>query len=73
MQRAGADRLKHNYARDDRRRYQMEGGNFPSAPASRYMHEEAMRREDLRRLDETNRAHLRDYVANVQTMEAITR
>ena len=51
----------------------MEGGKFPSAPASRYMHEDAMGRDDLRRLDETNRAHLRDYVANVHKMEAITR
>eukprot|EP01043_Picozoa_sp_COSAG02_P030038 COSAG02_NODE_1898_length_10461_cov_3.844528_11_plen_64_part_00 len=51
----------------------MEDGNFPSAPASRYMHEEAMGKKDLRRLDESNRAHLGDYVANVHKMEAITR
>lgn len=51
----------------------MEGGTYPSAPASRYMHEEAMGREDLRLLDETNRAHLGNYVANVHRMEAITR
>jgi hypothetical protein len=37
------------------------------------MHEEAMGREDLRLLDETNRAHLGNYVANVHRMEAITR
>ena len=61
------------HARDNRRRYQMEGGTYPSAPASRYMHEEAMGREDLRLLDETNRAHLGNYVANVHRMEAITR
>lgn len=57
----------------NRRRYQMDGGNYPSGPASRYMHEEAMGRTDLLRLDETNKAHLREYVANVHTMEAITR
>ena len=51
----------------------MEGGSYPSAPASRYMHEEAMGREDLRLLDDTNRAHLDHYISNVHKMEAITR
>ena len=54
-------------------KYQMEGGAYPSAPASRYMHEDAMGRPGLRRLDEINRSHLEDYVANVHRMEAITR
>ena len=54
-------------------KYQMEGGAYPSAPAGRYMHEDAMGRPGLRRLDEINRSHLEDYVANVHRMEAITR
>lgn len=51
----------------------MEGGGYPSAPASRYMHEEAMGRADLRRLDEINRSHLHNYIGNVRKMEEITR
>ena len=46
---------------------------FPSYDAHRYLHEEAMGRDDLRRLDRQNRQHVQDYLENIQTMERLTR
>ncbi len=47
--------------------------DYPSYDAHRYLHEASMGREDLRRLDENNRQLLRQYEANVQVMEQLTR
>ena len=49
------------------------GGRYPLAPASRYLHERAMGREGLEKLDQENREHLREYIANVRAMEKISR
>lgn len=46
---------------------------FPSADAYRYLHEDRMGRNDLRRLDTLNRANMQQYIRNVQTMEQLTR
>ena len=53
-------------------KYQL-GGDFPSGHATRYRHEEALGRDGLTKLDDTNRAHLAAYIDNVHAMEAITR
>ena len=53
-------------------KYQL-GGDFPSGHATRYRHEEALGRDGLAKLDDTNRAHLAAYIDNVHAMEAITR
>lgn len=47
--------------------------DFPSYDAHRYLHEKAMGRDALRRLDIENRGHLRDYIDNIHTMEHLTR
>ena len=46
---------------------------FPSADALRYFHQKDQGRDDLAKLDEANRAALKAYIANVLTMEKITR
>jgi len=46
---------------------------FPSYDSQRYLHEEALGREHLKKLDADNRAALRQYVRNVHTMEQLTR
>jgi hypothetical protein len=46
---------------------------FPSYDSHRYLHDEAMGRDDLRRLDAANRRNLEQYVRNVHTMEELTR
>ncbi|MCC7263064.1 MAG: hypothetical protein IT369_11140 [Candidatus Latescibacteria bacterium] len=46
---------------------------FPSYYAHRYLHDRALGREDLDRLDAENRAHLEAYTANILVMEELTR
>lgn len=46
---------------------------YPSYDAHRYLHEEAMGRGDLRRLDALNRQGMTDYLHNIQAMEQLTR
>ena len=48
-------------------------GEFPSAPSYRYLHEQMLGRDDLRRLDARNREDLRLYIENIHTMEQLTR
>jgi hypothetical protein len=47
--------------------------DFPSYYSHAYLHEKAMGRDDLTRLDAENRANLRAYVRNVEIMEQLTR
>jgi len=47
--------------------------DFPSAPAALYLHEKATGRDDLVKLDQRNRADIAAYLANVRTMERLTR
>jgi len=47
--------------------------DFPSYDAHRYLHEEAMGRDDLRRLDRENQRDVQDYSQNIRTMERLTR
>jgi len=54
--------VKHNLADD-----------FPSYSAARYLHETALGREQLARLDAENRRHVEAYLHNVLTMEELTR
>ncbi len=46
---------------------------FPSANSYRYLHEESLGRDDLKRLDATNRRNIEQYVRNIHTMEQLTR
>ena len=46
---------------------------FPSYYAHRYLHEEMMGREDLKKLDADNRESLRQYVENIRIVEKLTR
>lgn len=48
-------------------------GEFPSHYGPRYLHERALGREDLRKLDEENRTNMEEYLRNIQTMEQLTR
>jgi hypothetical protein len=48
-------------------------GEFPSYPAHGYLHERAMGRDDLDKLDAENRKNLEQYIGNIHTMEALTR
>ncbi len=45
----------------------------PSHYAHRYLHERAVGREDLRKLDEENRANVERYLRQIEVMEEITR
>ena len=47
--------------------------SHPSAPAHRYLHEKQRGRVDWTKLDEENRRNMEAYLANVRTMEALTR
>jgi len=47
--------------------------DFPSYYSHRYLHDEAMGRADLSKLDADNRAGMRQYVRNILTMEQLTR
>ena len=46
---------------------------YPSYYSHRYMHDEKTGHEDLRKLDAENRRNLKQYVANIHTMEELTR
>lgn len=48
-------------------------GEFPSYYRQRYLHEKALKREDLVNLDAENRAAMDQYVRNIHTMEQLTR
>ena len=46
---------------------------FPSYDSHRYLHEKALGRDHLSKLDTLNRNHMRQYVQNIHTMEQLTR
>src|SRR4029077_11635866 len=46
---------------------------FPSAHAQGYLHDRNLGRDDLVRLDAENRSQVEAYLANIQTMEELTR
>jgi hypothetical protein len=48
-------------------------GEFPAADSHRYLHQQALGRENLSRLDATNRKNLEAYLANIHVMEQLTR
>jgi hypothetical protein len=48
-------------------------GEFPSYYSHRYLHDEAMGRDDLPRLDAENRRNMEQYIRNIHTMEELTR
>jgi len=48
-------------------------GEFPSCDSHRYLHEERLGREHLKRLDAENRRNMQQYVRNVHVMEELTR
>ncbi|MFO1022945.1 MAG: hypothetical protein U0903_19945 [Planctomycetales bacterium] len=48
-------------------------GDYPGYYSHRYMHDKLIGREDMQKLDAQNRKNLDDYLANIQTMENITR
>lgn len=54
--------VKHGFAPD-----------FPSSSSNRYLHEESVKRENLRWLDSENRKNMNAYLQNVLTMEELTR
>jgi len=47
--------------------------DFPSFPAHEYLHQKGLGHEGLKQLDAANRANLRQYIRNIQTMEELTR
>lgn len=48
-------------------------GEYPSFYSHRYMHEQAIGRDDLKKLDEENRANMDQYLRNINIMEQLTR
>lgn len=46
---------------------------FPSYYSHRYLHDRAMGRKDLDRLDAQNRSSMQQYIRNIYTMEKLTR
>jgi len=46
---------------------------FPSYYSHRYMHEKKLGRDDLLRLDKSNRDNMKAYIQNIRTMEELTR
>ena len=54
--------VKYNLARD-----------FPSYYSHRYLHEEMMGRDGLKKLDAENRANMDRYIENIYAMEQLTR
>lgn len=46
---------------------------FPASYRNRYLHEQALGREDLAKFDASNRASLEAYLQNIHTMERLTR
>jgi hypothetical protein len=53
-------------------KYNLSSG-YPSGYAHEYLHEETMGRDDLDKLDAENRSNIEQYIANVHTMEELTR
>ncbi|WP_235934776.1 hypothetical protein [Candidatus Laterigemmans baculatus] len=49
------------------------GGEYPLAPAQRYLHDQALGREHLPRLDAENRRNIEAYAENIRVMEELTR
>jgi len=47
--------------------------DFPSYYSHGYLHENAIERDDLRKLDARNRADMERYLGNIHTMEELTR
>jgi hypothetical protein len=47
--------------------------DFPSYYSHRYMHDKALGREDWQKLDAENRRNMHQYIANIYTMEQLTR
>ncbi|MGE3317091.1 MAG: hypothetical protein AB7O26_18395 [Planctomycetaceae bacterium] len=47
--------------------------DFPSSESHGYFHEKKLGRADLSRLDATNRQQMQQYIANIHTMEELTR
>jgi hypothetical protein len=47
--------------------------DYPASPAFEYLNEKERGRGDLTRLDSENRKNLEQYLANIQTMEQLTR
>jgi len=47
--------------------------DFPSYYSHRYLHDQAIGREDLIKLDAENRANMEAYVQNIYVMEQLTR
>lgn len=47
--------------------------DHPSGPSHRYLLEKQLGRDDLLKLDAENRANMERYVANIRTMEELTR
>lgn len=54
--------VKYNLSRD-----------FPSYYSHRYLHEEMMGRDGLKKLDSENRANMNQYIENIYAMEQLTR
>lgn len=48
-------------------------GEYPLAPSHRYLHDEALGRDHLPRLDAENRRNIQAYVENIHVMEELTR
>jgi hypothetical protein len=46
---------------------------FPSYYSHRYLHDQKLGRDDFGKLDAENRRNLQQYIANIQTMEKLTR
>lgn len=46
---------------------------FPSYYSHRYLHDEALGRDDLAKLDAENRQNIKQYIQNIHTMEQLTR
>ncbi len=46
---------------------------FPSYYSHRYLHDEALGRDDLQKLDTENRRNMQQYIRNIHTMEQLTR
>ncbi len=53
-------------------KYQL-SSEFPSYYSHRYLHEKAMGRGDLSRLDAVNRSNIKAYIRNIHAMEQLTR
>jgi len=48
-------------------------GEFPSYYSHRYLHDKALGRDDLSKLDAENRRNIQQYIRNIHTMEQLTR